>query len=184
MRFRCLPPRADTAVVYAAESSLEAFRARARTALEARPPRGVGLNLARRELGEEGDGHMSPLAAYDEDTDRLVPLVSRDGAPHRRDSGAPPACPTFPEGPRRAHAHRSAAHKPTRRLGRRRAACLGVAALHTRSFPPPGFLLLDVARYKYPGAWVRAAQLFAAMNSTDTTAGRHAVDRAITQSRE
>lgn len=95
---------ADTAVVYAAESSLEAFRARARTALEARPPRGVGLNLARRELGEEGGGHMSPLAAYDKPTDR--------------------------------------------------------------------FLLLDVARYKYPGAWVRAAQLFAAMNSTDTTAGR------------
>ena len=33
-------------------------------------------------------------------------------------------------------------------------------------------LLLDVARYKYPGAWVRAAQLFAAMNSTDDTSGR------------
>ena len=127
---------------------------------------------------------MSPLAAFDEGTDRLVPRVSYDGAPHRHDSGAPSARPSFAEGPRRAHAHRSAAHRPTRRLSRRRAAPLGVAALHTRSFPPTGFLLLDVARYKYPGAWVRAAQLFAAMNSTDATAGRRAVDCAITQSCE
>lgn len=95
---------ADTAVVYAAESSLDDFRARARAALEAHPPRGVGLNFGRRGLGEEGGGHMSPLAAYDAGTDR--------------------------------------------------------------------FLLLDVARYKYPGAWVRAAQLFAAMNSTDDSSGR------------
>ncbi len=81
---------------------------RARAALEARPPRGVGLNLARRELGEEGDGHMSPLAAFDEGTDRLVPRVSYDGAPHRHDSGAPSARPSFAEGPRRAHAHTKA----------------------------------------------------------------------------
>lgn len=33
------------------------------------------------------------------------------------------------------------------------------------------FLLLDVSRYKYPAAWVRAADLYAAMNTTDTTSG-------------
>jgi Phytochelatin synthase len=30
------------------------------------------------------------------------------------------------------------------------------------------FLILDVARYKYPPVWVRAADLFAAMNTTDS----------------
>ena len=41
------------------------FRARARAALEARPPRGVGLNFGRSGLGEEGGGHMyAPTPAY------------------------------------------------------------------------------------------------------------------------
>jgi hypothetical protein len=34
------------------------------------------------------------------------------------------------------------------------------------------FLLLDVSRYKYPAVWVRTDELFAAMNTTDTTVGR------------
>ena len=29
------------------------------------------------------------------------------------------------------------------------------------------FLILDVARYKYPPVWVKASELFAAMNTTD-----------------
>jgi hypothetical protein len=31
------------------------------------------------------------------------------------------------------------------------------------------FLILDVARYKYPPVWVKTADLFAAMNTPDTT---------------
>jgi hypothetical protein len=33
------------------------------------------------------------------------------------------------------------------------------------------FLVMDVARYKYPGVWVRAADLFAAMNTPDRSSG-------------
>ena len=29
------------------------------------------------------------------------------------------------------------------------------------------FLILDVARYKYPPVWVKTADIFAAMNTTD-----------------
>jgi hypothetical protein len=60
----------------------------------------VIVNFLRSAIGEEKFGHISPLAAYDADTDR--------------------------------------------------------------------FLLLDVARYKYPPVWVSAAELFAAMNTTDS----------------
>ncbi len=34
------------------------------------------------------------------------------------------------------------------------------------------FLILDVARYKYPPVWVEAATLWEAMNTMDTTAGK------------
>jgi hypothetical protein len=34
------------------------------------------------------------------------------------------------------------------------------------------FLMLDVARYKYPPAWIRAADLFAAMRATDFDSGK------------
>jgi len=51
-------------------------------------------------MGQETGGHISPLAAYDEDTDR--------------------------------------------------------------------FLILDVARYKYPPVWVTAADLYGAMNTKDS----------------
>ena len=62
----------------------------------------VAVNYHRPTLGQEGTGHISPLAAYDAGTDRL--------------------------------------------------------------------LVLDVSRHRYPPVWVRAADLFAAM---DTDAGPH-----------
>jgi len=60
----------------------------------------VIVNYDRKVLGQKGGGHISPLAAYDADSDR--------------------------------------------------------------------FLILDVSRYKYPPVWVSAAELFAAMNTTDS----------------
>ena len=89
-------------VVHAADSSLDQFRAKAREAL-AGPGRFVVVNFLRSQIGEEADGHFSPLAAYDAAADR--------------------------------------------------------------------FLILDVARYKYPPAWVTAAELFAAMNTPDPDNG-------------
>ena len=59
----------------------------------------VIVNFLRKTLGEEIGGHISPLAAYDEKSDR--------------------------------------------------------------------FLILDVARYKYPPVWVKTADLFDAMNTPD-----------------
>ena len=58
------------------------------------------VNYLRKSIGQEIGGHISPLAAYDDDTDR--------------------------------------------------------------------FLILDVARYKYPPVWVTAADLYAAMNTVDS----------------
>ncbi len=48
------------------------------------------------------------------------------------------------------------------------------------------FLILDVARYKYPPVWVKAADLFAAMNTTDSannskTRGYVLVTKAVVQ---
>ena len=48
------------------------------------------------------------------------------------------------------------------------------------------FLILDVARYKYPPVWVKAADLFAAMNTTDAannnkTRGYVLVTKAVVQ---
>jgi len=60
----------------------------------------VIVNYLRRVLGEEIGGHISPLGAYDEKSDR--------------------------------------------------------------------FLILDVARYKYPPVWVKTADLFDAMNTLDS----------------
>eukprot|EP00039_Didymoeca_costata_P010847 m.147072 g.147072 ORF g.147072 m.147072 type:complete len:241 (+) comp14982_c0_seq1:47-769(+) len=34
------------------------------------------------------------------------------------------------------------------------------------------FLILDVSRYKYPPVWVSTAELFGAMNTTDTSSGK------------
>jgi hypothetical protein len=86
-------------VQHAAESSLEEFRSLAREYLGS-PGRHVIVNYLRKSIGQEKGGHISPLAAYDADTDR--------------------------------------------------------------------FLLLDVARYKYPPVWISAAELFSAMNTADS----------------
>jgi hypothetical protein len=85
-------------VHHAADSDLDDFRHLARTYLEKKDHH-VIVNYLRRAIGQEHGGHISPLAAYDADTDR--------------------------------------------------------------------FLILDVARYKYPPVWVKAEDLFAAMNTAD-----------------
>jgi glutathione-S-conjugate glycine hydrolase len=84
---------------HASDSSLEEFRKLAKEYLNASGHH-VIVNYLRKSMGQEKGGHISPLAAYDADTDR--------------------------------------------------------------------FLILDVARYKYPPVWVSAADLFAAMNTTDS----------------
>jgi hypothetical protein len=89
-------------VVHARTGGLAAFRRDAAKAL-ATPGQEVLVNFSRAGLGEEGGGHISPLAAYDAKSDR--------------------------------------------------------------------FLLLDVARYKYPPAWVRAADLYAALDTPDRSNG-------------
>jgi hypothetical protein len=86
-------------VHHAAESSVEAFRSAARDALAA-PGQFVIVNYLRKAIGQERGGHISPLAAFDAESDR--------------------------------------------------------------------FLILDVARYKYPPVWVKTAELFAAMNTQDS----------------
>lgn len=85
-------------VRHAADSSVEAFCGEASEALAA-PGRFVIVNYQRKAIGQEKGGHISPLAAFDAESDR--------------------------------------------------------------------FLILDVARYKYPPVWVKTAELFAAMNTQD-----------------
>jgi hypothetical protein len=86
-------------VHHAAETDLDAFRSQARDYLS-KPDHFVIVNYLRKAIGQERGGHISPLAAYDAETDR--------------------------------------------------------------------FLILDVARYKYPPVWVKAPDLFNAMNTTDS----------------
>ena len=91
-------------VHHAAEGGLDAFRAAARDYL-AHDDRFVIVNYLRKAIQQETGGHISPLGAYDAETDR--------------------------------------------------------------------FLILDVARYKYPPVWVKASDLFDAMNTVDAVnAGR------------
>lgn len=85
-------------VRHAADGGLDAFRDFARAYLGAKD-HFVIVNYLRKTLGQEIGGHISPLAAYDEKSDR--------------------------------------------------------------------FLVLDVARYKYPPVWVTASDLFDAMNTID-----------------
>lgn len=85
-------------VVHAGDTTLDQFRAKAREHLAAKG-QFVIVNYLRMAIGQEKFGHISPLAAYDADTDR--------------------------------------------------------------------FLILDVARYKYPPVWVSAKELYDAMNTTD-----------------
>ncbi len=89
-------------VHHADASSVEQFR-RVASAAVARSGRHVVVNYARVELGQGKGGHISPLAAYDEQSDR--------------------------------------------------------------------FLILDVARYRYPPVWVSTADLFAAMDTPDAGNG-------------
>jgi hypothetical protein len=86
-------------VHHAADTTLDAFRSAARDYLSTEG-RFVIVNYLRKAIGQEKGGHISPLAAYDAETDR--------------------------------------------------------------------FLVLDVSRYKYPPVWVTAAELFGAMNTTDS----------------
>jgi hypothetical protein len=89
-------------VRHAEDGGLEAFRTAARDYLAAKD-RFVLVNYLRKTIGQEVGGHISPLAAYDSETDR--------------------------------------------------------------------FLILDVARYKYPPVWVKTSDLFAAMNTPDFANG-------------
>jgi hypothetical protein len=86
-------------VHHAVDTGLEEFRQLARASV-ATDDQFVVVNFLRSAIGEQTLGHISPLAAYDADTDQ--------------------------------------------------------------------FLLLEVARYKYPPVWVSAAELFAAMYTTDS----------------
>ena len=85
-------------VHHASESTIDEFRNLAKEYLSS-PNHHVIVNYLRKSIGQEKGGHISPLAAYDADTDR--------------------------------------------------------------------FLLLDVARYKYPPVWIATAELIDAMNTID-----------------
>lgn len=91
-----------TEVRHAIDGGLDEFRTLAVRYLGT-PGRYVIVNYLRRTIGQESGGHISPLAAYDADTDR--------------------------------------------------------------------FLILDVSRYKYPPVWVKAADLYSAMNTPDSDNG-------------
>jgi len=88
----------EVEVHHAADAKLDTFRSTARDYL-GKEGHFVVVNYLRKAIGQEKGGHISPLAAYDAETDR--------------------------------------------------------------------FLILDVSRYKYPPVWVKAAELFDAMNTTD-----------------
>jgi Phytochelatin synthase len=88
---------------HAEDTSLEEFRKLAIANLN-EPQNYIIVNYLRRKIGQERDGHISPIAAYHEETDR--------------------------------------------------------------------FLILDVARYKYPPVWVKADALWRSMNTVDTTSGK------------
>ncbi len=84
---------------YGPDATLDQFRDAARAALEAGNQRLI-VNYSRPAVGQKGDGHISPVAAYDAESDR--------------------------------------------------------------------FLVLDVARYKYPPAWITAAELHEALQADDS----------------
>ncbi len=90
-------------VYHSANTPLEEFRKLAVENLK-KPGNFILVNYLRKIIGEEKGGHISPLAAYNEQTDR--------------------------------------------------------------------FLILDVSRYKYPPVWVKAADLWQAMATMDTTSGK------------
>lgn len=68
-------------VHYANQSSIDEFRGKAVEHL-GRPRSHVIVNYSRTALGQDGPGHISPLGAYDADSDRFLILdVSRYKAP-------------------------------------------------------------------------------------------------------
>jgi hypothetical protein len=67
----------NVAAVHAADSDLETFRETAISQL-ADDNHFILVNYLRKAIGQEAGGHISPLGAYDEDTDRFLILdVSR-----------------------------------------------------------------------------------------------------------
>ncbi len=67
----------QTKIYHQSDSSLEQFRALAQTNLK-EPGNFVLINYSRKSLGQEGGGHISPLAAYNAQADRFLILdVSR-----------------------------------------------------------------------------------------------------------
>ena len=67
----------DVAVVHASDTDLDAFRDAAIAAIDD-DTHFVLVNYLRKGIGQEAGGHISPLAAYDADTDRFLILdVSR-----------------------------------------------------------------------------------------------------------
>lgn len=90
-------------VYHAGNTSLEEFRKLAVDNLK-QSDNFIIVNYLRKAIGQNRGGHISPLAAYNQETDR--------------------------------------------------------------------FLILDVSRYKYPPVWVKTADLWKAMNTTDRTANK------------
>lgn len=90
-------------VYHAADTNLEDFRKLVSQNLK-QPANFVLVNYLRKEIGQEKGGHISPIAAYNEKTDR--------------------------------------------------------------------FLIMDVARYKYPPIWVKTADLWKAMVTLDSVSGK------------
>ena len=93
----------DVRVYHSADTSLNEFRKLASENLK-QSNNFVLVNYLRAQVGQEKGGHISPIAAYNEHTDR--------------------------------------------------------------------FLILDVARYKYPPVWVEAKDLWQAMATVDSTSGK------------
>lgn len=60
-------------LIHAADSTVDTFRAEARKAL-ATPGQFVIINYLRKAIGQEKGGHISPLAAFDVETDRFLIL--------------------------------------------------------------------------------------------------------------
>jgi hypothetical protein len=94
---------AKAVTVHAADATIDALRDTLRSALNTAGTR-VIVNYSRKPLHQDGDGHISPLAAYDAQTD--------------------------------------------------------------------SFLVLDVARYKYPPQWITFDLLYEAMRTIDASGGK------------
>jgi hypothetical protein len=90
-------------VYHAADTNLKQFRKLVSENLK-QSNNFVIVNYLRKEIGQEKGGHISPIAAYNEQTDR--------------------------------------------------------------------FLIMDVSRYRYPPVWVKAADLWKAMNTKDIVSGK------------